>query len=428
MTAGLLLAVGLALVTSCAVVEPPPGGPIDRTPPHLVSVFPDSGSTGLGEVSVLKFTFSEKMDRANAFSWLFFFPDQRVKKTKWKGATVAEVYLENPLPADTLVVVEVAGAMRDAHKVGNKQSRRFPLATGDSIPTGILAGVLLFEDGPLSNGVVELYGLQPDTLEYFRRPMIRRTVTDETGGFRFDWLPVPSGPFLVRAFVDEDNNLRPGERDPQRLLPDTLSVDLATGTATAGVTTLYPINTPGRLFADPFEAPDYSGEVLSWAMSITDADTGYYPEPVPAGRQIFGLLDPVEGGVLEEVKPGNNRVIAFVDVDADSSFSAVADTLLFPNAESLADSVLWYLEPWVMVEDVELEPGLTARFTLPAWGDSLTSWTAPEPEPELPDSLRAALADSLSAALADTLPPALPDSMISVPIDTLSIEEAPEEP
>ena len=204
-------------MVSCAVVEPPPGGPIDYVPPHLVSVYPDSGTTGLGEITVLRFTFSEKMDRANAFSWLYFFPDQRSKKTKWHGATEAEIFLENPLPADTLIVVEIAGAMRDAHKVKNSQSRRFPLATADTIASGILAGVLLYEEGPLKNGVVELYGLQPDSLEYFRRPIIRRTVTDDQGAYQFNWLPIPSGPFLVRAFKDDDNNLRPGERDAQRL-------------------------------------------------------------------------------------------------------------------------------------------------------------------------------------------------------------------
>jgi len=393
--ARLILVIGLVLTVSCAVVEPPPGGPVDLTPPYLVSVFPDSGSTGLGEVSVLRFTFSEKMDRANAFSWLYFFPDQRVRKTKWHGSTEAEVFLEYPLPADTLIIVEIAGAMRDAHKLKNKKSRRFPLATADSIPSGVLAGVLLFEEGPLVNGVVELYGLQPDSVAYYRRPIIRRTVTDEQGFYQFDWLPVPSGPFLVRAFKDDDSNLRPGENDPQRLLADTLMVDLETGSASAGVMTLYPTNTPGRLFADPFEAPPYSGNIIAWTMAITDSDTGYYPKPLNVQRESFGYILPDSGGVIDEVPPGNNRIIAFVDVDSDSTFSAVPDTMLFPTGKSPVDSVLWYLEPWIVLEEVHLEPGLSSHFLLPAWTDSLTLWVAPEPVATPIDSLAAAVADSL---------------------------------
>ncbi len=389
----MLLVTGLVLVVSCAVVEPPPGGPVDYTPPHLVSAYPDSGTTSLGEVSVLRFTFSEKMDRANAFSWLYFFPDQRIRKTKWHGAMEAEIFLENPLPADTLIIVEIAGAMRDAHKVKNRQSHRFPLATTDTIASGTLAGVLLFEDGPLDNGVVELYSLQPDSVAYYRRPIIRRTVTDAQGVYRFNWLPIPSGPFLVRAFKDDDSNLRPGENDPQRLLADTLTVDQITGVASAGVMTLYPVNTPGTLFADPFEAPLHSGSVMAWAMAISDADTGYFPEPVRAGQEQFSFLYPDSGGVINEVAPGNNRVIAFVDMDRDSSFSAIPDTILSSNSISQADSVLWYLEPWIVLEDISLEPGLSTDFKLPAWTDSLTAWT--KPEPVLPDSLGAALEDSL---------------------------------
>jgi len=391
--------IGLVLTVSCAVVEPPPGGEVDKIPPHLVSVFPDSGSTGLGEISVLRFQFSEKMDRANSFSWLYFFPDQRVRKTKWHGATEAEVFLEEPLPADTLIVVEIAGAMRDAHKVKNKHSRRFPLATADTIASGLLAGVLLYEDGPLSNGVVELYSLQPDSVDFTRRPIVRRTVTDKQGAYQFNWLPIPSGPYLVRAFKDDDSNLRPGEKDPQRLLPDTLVVDEESGMASAGILTLYPVNTPGTLLAHPFESSIHPGPVLAWAMAITDSDTGYYPAPAASSRENFGYLYPDSGGVIEEVPPGNNRIIAFVDVDRDSSFSAIADTLLSSSAVARTDSVLWYLEPWVVLENVQLEPGLSTSFLLPAWTDSLTSWTAPEPEVVIPDSLEAALNDSLQTEL-----------------------------
>ena len=419
----LLLLISSILVVSCAVVEPPPGGPIDKTPPHLVAVFPDSGSLGLGETTVLHFTFSEKMDRANAFSWLYFFPDQRIRKTKWHGATVADVYLEEPLPADTLIVVEVAGSMRDAHKVKNKHSRRFPISTGDSIPSGTLAGVLLYEEGPLANGVVELYGLQPDSVEYFRRPMIRRTVTNNQGAFRFDWLPVPSGPFLVRAFQDGDSNLRPGENDPQRILPDTLTVSAETGTASAGVTTLYSSNAPGRLLADAFTPSRFEGTVMAWAMSITDADTGYTPSPAGAGDEVFGYLDSLSGGVIEEVSPGLNRVLAFVDIDADSSFSAVPDSLLPDFITTYEDTVLWYLEPWVLMEGIPLEPGLSTEFQLSAWTDSLTIWHAPEPVFTRVDSLGNALTDSMAAAWGDTLFPALDDTLLTAPLDSIPLEK-----
>ncbi len=117
------LAEGAALLalsgpgSACAVVEPPPGGPVDMTPPHLVFMIPDSAATGLGDVTSINLTFSEKMDRTSAVTWLHFFPDQRIRKTKWTGATEAEIEFCEPLPADTVIVVEICPGCDDAHKV-----------------------------------------------------------------------------------------------------------------------------------------------------------------------------------------------------------------------------------------------------------------------------------------------------------------------
>ena len=397
----MLLTAGLALLAACAVVEPPPGGPVDTEPPYLAFVFPDSGSTNLGDLKVLKFAFSEKMDRQPATSWLHFFPDQRIRKTKWKGATVAEVELENPLPADTLIVVEISSGLRDAHKVKSRRGRRFPLATADTIATGSLAGVLILEDGPLTDGVVELYGLQPDSLEYFQRPLIRRTVTDDKGAYRFDWLPVPGGPWVARAFGSKSGSLRPGENDPQRIIPDTLRVTVEQPNGVVGVTTLYKHDTPGRLRTGPFAAPDYSGRVLAFARIISDSDTGFVAVPVNRSSQSMSVLLPDSGGVVSQVRPGLNRLVAFVDVDRDSSFSVVPDTLLGEDVAARSDTVAWYLEPWTILEGLLVEPGLTTDFNMPAWPDSLTMGQAPQVMVMPADSLRAAGPDSTTAAPGD---------------------------
>jgi hypothetical protein len=404
----LLLTAGLLVLAACAVVEPPPGGPIDTQPPFVTFVYPDSGATDIGTVKTLKIAFSEKMDRLPATGWLHFFPDQRVRKTRWKGATVAEVELEQPLPADTLIVVEISGNMRDSHKVKARAGRRYPIATTDTIARGSLAGILVLEDKPLTGGVVELYGMQPDTLEYFQRPLVRRTVTDEKGAYRFDWLPIPGGPWVARAFGSKDGSLRPGERDPQRLVPDTLRITTEAPEMVVGITTLYPHDAPGRLRTGPFTAPDWPGAVLAFTMIISDADTGFVAVPTRAARYPMSVLLPDSGGVVQEVKPGNNRLIAFVDIDADSSFTSVPDTALGAAVAALTDTVTWYMEPWALLEGVAVQPGLESSFVMPVWGDSLVVAEPPPPAavPVLPDSLGAALADSLKAALGDSLPQA----------------------
>jgi hypothetical protein len=398
------LILSIVMAAACAVVEPPPGGPVDMTPPQLAVMSPDSGVTDVGELKTIRLTFSEKMDRTSAVTWLHFFPDQRISQTKWHGATVAEVILEYPLPPDTVIVVEVAAGMRDAHKVQSRLSRRFPIATGDSIPSGSITGVLIMADSAVTNAVVEMYDVPPDTLEYFQQPLVRRTVTDRQGTYRFDWLPVPGGPWLVRAFTDPDNNLRPGDKDAQRLLPDTLFLTGANPTATSGVATLYAWNAPGRILAGAFASPEQKGTPMAWTLAMAEDDTGWVPTPHGPMPLTTFPLDPASGGVIGEVVPGLARVILFLDVDGDSTFSIVPDTLLAFVPDSLItvepDSTFagdWFLEPWVQIDGIEVDPGMESTLEWPDFTYTLTPWTAPEPKVELPDSLGQAVSDTLSS-------------------------------
>ncbi len=376
---------------------------MDKIRPHLVFMIPDSASTGLNVVETLDLTFSEKMDRVSAVTWLHFFPDQRIRQTKWHGATRAEIILEYPLPADTVIVVEVAGGMRDAHKVANRRSRRYPLSTGGEIPSGRISGVLVMADSAVTNGVVELYDVPPDTLEYFEQNLLRRTVTDNTGAFTFNWLPTPGGPWLLRAFADANGDLRPGETEAQRLLPDTLSLTVNLVEAVAGVTTLFPTNTPGRMLIAPFELPDSAGSPLAWTMSISEEDTGWVP--VALAQANYAALDPAIESPVGDVLPGNNRLVVFMDVDGDSLFSGVPDSLLGAIPDSLRyvgeDSVTThFLEPWLLVEDIFVDPGLDTSVELPLEAYTVTPWMPPPPMPAMPDSSGlGAAADSLGTII-----------------------------
>ena len=96
-----------------------------------------------------------------------------------------------------MIVVEIPPGLADAHRVGSVTGYRFPVATGTEIPAGEVTDQLIHNELPLIHGVVELYDVPPDTLEYFQQPILRRTSTDEDGTFTFDWLPVPGGPWMT---------------------------------------------------------------------------------------------------------------------------------------------------------------------------------------------------------------------------------------
>lgn len=390
------------LAGACAVVEAPPGGPVDLTPPRLAAAWPESGSVAVGPVRAVRLAFSEKMTRQPAEGWLHFYPPQRIRKTSWSGAREATVELFEPLPADTVVVIEIAGGLQDAHKVKARESRRFAIATGDSLPKGRLAGSLVMGDSALTSGVVELFAVPPDTLEYFRQPLLRRAVTDAEGRWTFDWLPVPGGPWLVRAFADGDGNFRPGEREAQRLLPDTLSLAVDRPAALAGILTLYPHGTPGRLVVPPFARTDWAGLWGALPLSVAENDTGW--APAPQRRERTGpkaaRLDPLASTVLADVPSGRVRVVLFADVDGDTLLGTVEGSLL----RALAPASGWpdtlrgdlYLEPWWLVEELTVPPGLAADLPMPAHPPAFSAWAPPdsarppregdtaEPAPEAP--------------------------------------------
>ncbi len=381
--AGLALA-ALLSVHGCAVVEAPPGGPVDLTPPRLAVAWPESGSVGVGQVRTIRLEFTEKMTRQPAEGWLHLYPAQRIRRTEWSGARVATVELFEPLPADTVVVIEVAGGLQDAHKVKARESRRFAIATGDSLPTGRIAGALVMGDSALAGGIVELYDVPPDTLEYFRQPLLRRTVADEAGRWAFDWLPVPGGPWLARAYADGDGNFRPGEREAQRLLPDTLSLAPGRPAANAGVLTLFPHGTPGRLRVAPFANGAWAGLWGAWPQAVTENDTGWTPAPQTreARKPNSTRLDPLAVTTVEKVPSGDVRVILFADVDGDTLLGTVEGLML----RALAPTLGWpdtlaaelYLEPWWTVEDLRVPPGLSADLPIPSGAPTFTAWTRPD--------------------------------------------------
>ncbi len=422
----LIWLLGLSGLLACAVVESPPGGPVDTVPPTLISFQPDSAAVVPGAIDRLSFTFSEKMNRVSAGSWLHLYPPRKFRKTSWHGAVRAEVQLETPLLPDTVVVVEVTATMKDAHKVSGLIERRFPIFTGGTPPTGRIKGSLVMADSALSGAMVELYAVPPDSLNWEDQPLLRRVRCDSMGIFRLDWLPVPAGPYLLNGFADPDRNARQGEKEAHRLLPDTVRITEDTPTVELQPVELFPVDTPGDLRFIPRRTMPPSPQYLVFTQAITDADTGWTPAPTAYDSLVFSVLDSAVTDTVRGVAAGPNRVIFFADLDRDSSFSVIAESLviglgdpaLYVLSDSLADTTGYALEPWLGMEPVRIEPGLLNTLPLSGGPFTIVPWAAPPP------GARSA-ADS-SAAAGDSAP-APEDSLSSPPDSVTTADPVPEE-
>ncbi len=375
------LALGLASTLACATIEAPTGGPVDETPPVLAASSPDSGSVGLAPFDRFELVFSEKVQPLPAERILKLYPPLEIRKSGWSGRRRLVVELAGPVPADTVLLIEIPAGLTDVHRVRSAATTIVPLATAAAFPPGVIHGVLREEEGPAGRGVVELFALPPDSLEWFQQDPLRRAAADSLGRFALRWLPVPGGPWLLRAFTDLDGDMRPGEKEGQRLLPDTFAVSFEGPERDAGAWILYDPRTPGRIVMPPVDPDPWTGAVCGWSMRIAEEDSGWTPSHgrrIPRGLRVAA---PGDSAVWPDAGPGPTRLILFVDVDGDSLHGALPDSLA-------ADSVTWSWEPFVLVEDLDVPPGLDLAASAPRFPAELTAASAP-PAIAIPDSAAA---------------------------------------
>ena len=379
---GLAAALALTLGAACATIEPPRGGPEDKTPPRLTVAWPESGSVGLANVRELRFTFGEKVDPRPATRLIRTYPPLEVERTDWEGRRTARIVLAAPLPVDTVIVVEVPPGLTDAHRVANTGGRVWAIATADSLPGGEIAGSLVLGGKALRDGVVELLPALPETLVWSRRPVLRRTATDSLGRFRFPWLDPPGGPWLLHAWADANHDRRAGEGEAERLLPDTLRITPASPRLALATVTLFAPTDPGLVAGVIDSTPPWTAPLYGWVERIADTDSGWVAAPArqrPSGQRA------VPRGVRvawDKAGPGLVRLILFADLDGDSLFSTAApppDSTATRSVDSTAtqppDSLRRWLEPHLLVDSLTVEPGLETVFRAARFPANLTPWT-----------------------------------------------------
>lgn len=123
------------VVGSCATPIPPTGGEPDRTAPKVISTSPTDGSTGFtGDRIELR--FDEYVDLNSFRSALRFEPDLNITySVSWRG-TRAIVRLDEPLPANTTVVLVLETSLRDVRNNAIPAPIRIAFSSGDRIDQG----------------------------------------------------------------------------------------------------------------------------------------------------------------------------------------------------------------------------------------------------------------------------------------------------
>jgi hypothetical protein len=210
-------AAGAAL--GCASQGIPPGGPPDKAAPMLVAVMPESGTVRVSP-SVVEFRFDEVVSErprsaASLEKLVVISPSDGTPNVAW-GRNRLVVRPRSGWRPNTAYTVTILTGLTDLR--GNSSDRRFTtvFSTGSTITGGIVRGVAFdWMAGRAAPGARIEATVGADTLLRWA------TAADSTGRFALGSLPAET--FLIRAWVDQNNN---GVREPREAW-DTVTIAIS---------------------------------------------------------------------------------------------------------------------------------------------------------------------------------------------------------
>jgi hypothetical protein len=124
----------------CATRGNPQGGPVDRTPPLVVSADPQPDSIHIAaNLRTVTIEFSEAMDDGN-FSRNVFISPPLEYKLEWKSSRKLEFQLQDSLFDDQTYVISIGSGVQDMHSNRMAESFHLAFSTGDKIDQGQISG------------------------------------------------------------------------------------------------------------------------------------------------------------------------------------------------------------------------------------------------------------------------------------------------
>ncbi|MGE5431240.1 MAG: Ig-like domain-containing protein [Syntrophomonadaceae bacterium] len=136
----LILSVIPLYLAGCANQLAPGGGPVDRTPPEVLSVYPENGTTDFKD-GYFEINFSEYVDRRSAQDAIFISPavDGQLEYD-WSGKTLKVNFPEKLKDSITYVVTLGTDLVDLNNRNRMAQAFSFSFATGDKIDRGVVEG------------------------------------------------------------------------------------------------------------------------------------------------------------------------------------------------------------------------------------------------------------------------------------------------
>jgi uncharacterized protein (DUF2141 family) len=190
----------------CAKISPPPGGPIDKTGPSIISTTPEGDSINIPKDNVISIQFSENINKKTVEGAIFISPRfSEELKFKWKSKSL-NIVLPDSFTENTTYIVNIGSSISDLR--GNKMDNSyiFAFSTGDVINQGKISGTVFRDGEPYPNASVGLFEFQtPNSIMQFDStypPYL--TQSGKSGEYGLEY--ILDGKFFVIAFDDKNKN------------------------------------------------------------------------------------------------------------------------------------------------------------------------------------------------------------------------------
>lgn len=200
----LLLAQQTTLLSGCAQISAPTGGPKDSLAPKLVAANPKLKSVNVANNKITLY-FDEYVEVKDAFNNVLVSPlPKNNPVVDYKLRTVT-VRLRDTLQPNTTYSINFGNAIVDINEGNALKNFTYVFATGDKIDSLQLKGkVLLAENGKTDSTLVAmLYRDAPDSAVQKRRPDY---ITRIQGDGSFTFTNLPAGQFKLYALKDGDGS------------------------------------------------------------------------------------------------------------------------------------------------------------------------------------------------------------------------------
>jgi hypothetical protein len=200
----ILYSVLIVILFSCAKQGFPPGGPVDKRPPRILSTIPPMDTINVALHSDIMLEFNEGVEKKSCEESVFItpYPGENIKY-KWKGKKLY-VELLDGLLKDRTYVITIGAGTKDLRNNAMLESFSLAFSTGGEIDRGIVSGIVK-SDQNITGAEIWAYDLTEDqSPNPSTASPIYVTQANQDGTFKLGYLA--KSKYRIFAVLDRDKN------------------------------------------------------------------------------------------------------------------------------------------------------------------------------------------------------------------------------